>query len=132
MRLVGKAAVGGSGMLIDPGGSPDKSVLYLKLTPNPPFGAQMPFVGNKLDTTTIGCVAAWIETLADGGAPSSDSDSGEGGSIDATMADSSGNGAPDVSMTQPDVSMTQPEGGDDAESSDGAAGDSDTTDAPTE
>jgi hypothetical protein len=66
-RLVGKNASGGPGVLIDPGGSPQKSVLYLKLLPSPPFGAQMPFAGDKLDAATLACVAAWI---ASGGAGS--------------------------------------------------------------
>jgi hypothetical protein len=49
-------------MLIDPDGNPEDSILYLKLTPNPPFGSQMPLVGEKLDPTTLACVGEWIMT----------------------------------------------------------------------
>jgi hypothetical protein len=59
-RLVGKPAMGGPGVLIDPGRDPQKSVLYLKLTPSPPFGAQMPQTGLKLDGESLDCVAQWI------------------------------------------------------------------------
>jgi hypothetical protein len=61
MRLAGKPATGGPGVLIDPGGNPDASVLYLKLTPTPPFGLQMPLTGAKLDTKTLACFASWIK-----------------------------------------------------------------------
>jgi hypothetical protein len=59
-RLLGHPASGGPGVLIDPAGSADASVLYLKLTPSPPFGARMPLVGGMLDDATMACVAAWI------------------------------------------------------------------------
>jgi hypothetical protein len=59
-RLVGKNASTGPGVLIDPGHSPEKSVLYLKLTSMPPFGSQMPFTGAKLDATALACVSNWI------------------------------------------------------------------------
>ncbi len=57
-RLVGACAMGGGGMLIDPQ-TPDKSVLYTKLTASPPFGSRMPF-GGALDDGTIACVLAWV------------------------------------------------------------------------
>jgi hypothetical protein len=63
-RLVGKQARGGPGVIIDPEGDPQKSVLYLKLTPTPPFGSQMPLAGDKLDAATLSCVAAWITSEA--------------------------------------------------------------------
>jgi hypothetical protein len=63
MRLVGKSASGGPGVLIE-SGKPMDSVLYMKLTANPPFGSQMPLVGAKLDTAMLACVADWI--TADG------------------------------------------------------------------
>ena len=59
-RLTGKAANGGPGVLVDPGGDPDASVLYLKLTASPPFGSRMPLAGDPLDDATLACVAAWI------------------------------------------------------------------------
>lgn len=59
-RLLGHPASGGPGVLIDPAGNADASVLYLKLTPSPPFGARMPLVGGTLDDPTMACVAAWI------------------------------------------------------------------------
>jgi hypothetical protein len=71
-RLTGAAATGGPGILLDPGGDPEKSILYLKLTPMPPFGAQMPLTGAKLDETALACVAQWISTPggdADAGSP---------------------------------------------------------------
>jgi hypothetical protein len=63
-RLTGRAATGGPGVLVDPGGDPQKSVLYLKLTPNPPFGSQMPLAGTKLAGSDLACVAAWIASPA--------------------------------------------------------------------
>ena len=70
-RLVGKNASGGPGVLIDPGRSPEKSVLYLKLTPMPPFGSQMPFASTKLDAAALACVSSWIASggSIDGGTP---------------------------------------------------------------
>jgi hypothetical protein len=63
-RLTGRAAAGGPGVLVDPGGDPQKSVLYLKLTPNPPFGSQMPLAGAKFAGSDLACVAAWIAAPA--------------------------------------------------------------------
>ena len=78
-RLVGVPASGGPGFLIDANGNPNDSVLYLKLTPNPPFGSQMPLVGAKLDPTTLACVASWIKSGsgADGGTKGADATSGQ-------------------------------------------------------
>jgi hypothetical protein len=90
-RLVGKAPSGGPGLLIDPGGSPQKSVLYLKVTSSPPFGSQMPLTGTKLDATTLGCVASWIEARGsvDGSAPpNADSGEGDGAAVDGEVVDS--------------------------------------------
>jgi mono/diheme cytochrome c family protein len=64
--------------LIDPGGNPDASVLYLKLTPMPPFGLQMPEIGNKLDEAQLACVAAWIMAAASTPAAAATSDAGAG------------------------------------------------------
>jgi hypothetical protein len=57
-RLVGVPATGGVGLLIDPAW-PSRSVLYTKLTAQPPFGARMP-LGSSLDEATVGCVLAWV------------------------------------------------------------------------
>jgi hypothetical protein len=76
-RLMGAAATGGPGVLVDPGGDPQKSVLYLKLTPAPPFGAQMPLTGAKLDDATLSCVAQWIAAPVDGADASTASDARE-------------------------------------------------------
>jgi hypothetical protein len=111
-RLVGQPATGGPGVLIDPGGDPANSVLYLKLTPSPPFGSQMPLTGTKLDATTLACVANWITTRGsiDGSAPSPDSSQAsdaspdpDAGTTDAEMPVDSG--TPDVS-TGPEASTT--------------------------
>ena len=61
-RLSGKMAVGGDGkgLLIDPT-NPEDSVLYTKITSNPPFGAQMPLSGAKLDLGVQQCFLSWIE-----------------------------------------------------------------------
>jgi hypothetical protein len=59
-RLVGKAAFGGPGLLIDPT-SPDSSVLYLKVTDHPPFGFQMPLVGGPLPDDQVACLKEWVE-----------------------------------------------------------------------
>ena len=51
-RLVGISATEGPGLLIDPS-SPTNSVVYLKLSSNPPFGAQMPLAGQPLDPSML-------------------------------------------------------------------------------
>jgi hypothetical protein len=61
MRLSGKEAAGGPGVLIDPT-TPAASVLYTKLTATPPFGARMPLVGAPLGDGDIACVLSWIES----------------------------------------------------------------------
>jgi hypothetical protein len=92
-RLEGKPARGGPGVLIDPGGDPSRSVLYLKLTPDPPFGTQMPAVGAKLDDPTMACVASWIETAGDGGHSTSSEGGAEAAEPDAPSEGASGAGA---------------------------------------
>jgi hypothetical protein len=103
-RLVGVAATEGPGLLIDPS-TPSRSILYVKLTDGPPFGARMPLGLPPLDTSTTACVLAWItngepaSTGPEAGpdSPSSpdattpaDSSSGTGGSVCATSVDSDG------------------------------------------
>jgi hypothetical protein len=93
-RLVGKSAMEGPGVLIDPGGDPNKSDLYLKLTPTPPFGLQMPLTGAKLNAASLACVADWIMARGgDGAAPLGD----------ATAGDSAppGDGAPSADAPPP-------------------------------
>jgi hypothetical protein len=65
MRLSGKMASGGPGLLVDPS-NPASSILYLKLKTPPPFGSRMPLVGMPLDDAVVACVLTWIEQ---GGAP---------------------------------------------------------------
>ncbi len=84
-RLSGKAASGGPGVLIDPGGDPTKSVLYLVLESSPPFGAQMPLTGTKLDAAGLSCVAAWISTGATDATPPAESSVPEAGATDASV-----------------------------------------------
>jgi hypothetical protein len=57
-RLVGVPAQGG-GLLIDPL-APTQSILYLKMTSTPPFGARMPLAKAPLDDTTLACTLGWI------------------------------------------------------------------------
>jgi hypothetical protein len=67
-RLVGVHAQGG-GLLVDPA-DPAMSVLYTKLTSTPPFGAQMPLLGQPLDDAMMACVLTWIsQQRVDGGLP---------------------------------------------------------------
>jgi hypothetical protein len=77
-RLVSVMATEGSGLLIDPS-APNASILYLKLTATPPFGAQMPLGQKPLPGAMAACVLDWIESgeeargspvSADGGAAS--------------------------------------------------------------
>jgi hypothetical protein len=66
-RLIGVHAMGGTGLLIDPT-HPAMSVLYTKLTSDPPFGVRMPFTRPPLDEATIACVLQWItEQVGDAG-----------------------------------------------------------------
>jgi hypothetical protein len=87
-RLVGVPATEGPGLLIDPS-APSSSVLYLKLTPKPPFGARMPLVG-RLDDATIACVLAWVTAQ---GTTTGDSDAGD--DLDGGSANTEGGAAED-------------------------------------
>lgn len=58
-RLANKPA--GIGVLLVPG-EPDRSVIFSKLTSEPPYGSRMP-VGAPLSETDIACVRAWIAGL---------------------------------------------------------------------
>lgn len=58
-RLRGKKASGGAPLLIDPA-APDKSALYTKLLPMPPFGTRMPLGRKPLDDATARCVLLWV------------------------------------------------------------------------
>jgi hypothetical protein len=107
-RLVNVPATEGPGLLIDPS-APAESILYLKLMPHPPFGAQMPIGASPLSASAIACVFAWITegtsnenggTSDDGGGelanPSPDASSAvfatdDGGSSCQTSIDSYGN-----------------------------------------
>ena len=59
-RLVQKPASGGPGFLID-AQSPDRSVLYLKVTSTPPFNFQMPLGAPPLPPDQVACLKAWVE-----------------------------------------------------------------------
>jgi hypothetical protein len=61
-RIRGVRASEGAGVLIDPD-APARSVLYTKLTAQPPFGARMP-PGRVLDDGTIACVLSWVLSIA--------------------------------------------------------------------
>ncbi len=61
-RLVGVAARGGPGLLVDPA-NPDASVLFTKVTSTPPFGRQMP-LGASLAPADQGCVQSWVVSVA--------------------------------------------------------------------
>jgi len=58
-RVVGVTAKGCSVTLVDPT-NPEGSLMYLKLSPNPPCGAQMPLARPPLSSTDAACVLAWI------------------------------------------------------------------------
>jgi hypothetical protein len=79
-RLVDVPATEGSGLLVDPS-APSKSVLYLKLTSNPPFGARMPLGATSLDASTLACVLAWVGTV---GQSAADTDAGGGHGTDGS------------------------------------------------
>jgi hypothetical protein len=82
-RLVDVPATEGPGLLIDPS-APSKSIVYLKLTASPPFGARMPLGEAPLDVSTLACVRAWITEEAstpDAGADAiDDANENDGGS----------------------------------------------------
>jgi hypothetical protein len=84
-RLIGVHAVGGTGLLIDPS-NPAMSVLYTKLTANPPFGVRMPFTRPPLDDATIACVLQWI-TLQVSDAGGEDGPAEEASSDDGPQSD---------------------------------------------
>jgi hypothetical protein len=79
-RLVNVMATEGPGLLIDPS-APGASILYLKLTASPPFGAQMPLGQKPLPGPMTACVLDWIESgeMAGGTAV----DAGAGSASDA-------------------------------------------------
>jgi hypothetical protein len=121
-RLVGKMASGG-GVLIDSGGDPGKSVLYLKLKSPPPYGAQMPLNAPKLSDETVACIAGWITEqakLLDAGSPAGGFDGGGGDdSATATGMDAAGDGGDDAGGDDAGSAVDtgtsgQPEGGADA------------------
>ncbi len=62
-RLVNKPAHGGPGLLIDTA-NPGQSVLYLKVTANPPFQFQMPLGGTPLSPDEMACLQAWVVAAA--------------------------------------------------------------------
>jgi mono/diheme cytochrome c family protein len=102
-RLVGISATEGPGLLIDPS-SPSNSVIYLKLTANPPFGSRMPLAETPLDATTMACILTWIDQEASSAdaaaAPTSDaSNEDEGDAADAT-GPSEGTDAGSVTFSQ--------------------------------
>jgi len=72
-RLVSVMATEGPGLLVDPS-APSASVLYLKLTASPPFGAQMPLGQKPLPGAVTACVLDWIESgeMASANAPGAD------------------------------------------------------------
>jgi hypothetical protein len=91
---------------------PQNSYILLKLSPTPPFGAQMPFGGPYLSAESVACVAAWIDSViadagpgaagevgggdggaADGGADAID-DAASPGLIDSEGGNDSGTDAP--------------------------------------
>jgi hypothetical protein len=82
-RLIGVAATEGPGLLIDPS-APSNSVLYAKVTAQPPFGARMPLGVAPLDSATIACVLAWVTALANGGGGVEDGALGDSGGADAS------------------------------------------------
>lgn len=60
-RLVSIMATEGPGLLVNPS-APSASILYLKLTASPPFGAQMPLGQKALPEAMTACVLDWIES----------------------------------------------------------------------
>ena len=58
-RVVGVAGRECAGTLADPA-APETSLLYTKLTAQPPCGAQMPLAQLPLTSADIACVRAWI------------------------------------------------------------------------
>jgi hypothetical protein len=58
-RVVGVAGKGCSVTLADPA-NPEGSLIYQKLSPNPPCGAPMPLARPPLSRADVACVLAWI------------------------------------------------------------------------
>jgi hypothetical protein len=101
-RLVGQKASGGTGVLIDPQGDPNSSILYLKLLSPAPYGSQMPLLGTKLDPTTVACVASWIMSgagVSPTDATTSPSDTGAAPADSGTGASDSGTAPTDATTT---------------------------------
>jgi hypothetical protein len=88
-RLVNVHAMGG-GLLIDPA-NPNKSVIYTKLIPTPPFGARMPSGKPALDDATVACVLSWVS--AQSGSLASNDGGGQPYAPDAAPDDASSGGA---------------------------------------
>ncbi len=106
-RLVGACATEGSGLLVDPS-SPGQSILYQKLSPDPPYGARMPSGKPALDDATRACVLTWI-SVQQGGAGSCDAGASDAGALaDAPVPDAAlGDGElPDVSPSDAGTSET--------------------------
>jgi hypothetical protein len=58
-RLIGQHASGGPGLIIDPS-QPDSSVIYTKVTSDPPFNFQMPLGLDPLTPDQVACIRAWV------------------------------------------------------------------------
>jgi hypothetical protein len=74
-RLVSVMATEGPGLLVDPS-APSASILYLKLTASPPFGAQMPLGQKPLSGAMTACVLDWIESGEMAGASPGEAEGG--------------------------------------------------------
>jgi hypothetical protein len=83
-RLLGVTATEGPGLLADPS-APSASILYLKVTAHPPFGARMPLGQMPLPASTAECVLEWIASGAMQAASSGD-DEDAAAAADATPA----------------------------------------------
>ena len=59
-RLVGKAAHGGPGLLID-ASNPAQSVMLLKVKDTPPFQFQMPLGAPPLSPEEMACLQGWVD-----------------------------------------------------------------------
>jgi hypothetical protein len=85
-RVINVCATEGPGRLVDTQ-APSSSIIFEKLSPNPPFGSRMPLGQPPLDDATMACVLAWISNQSgtpsgNCGGGSNDDDAGAGG--DAT------------------------------------------------
>ena len=77
-RLVGVMSTECAGVLADPNDA-RASMLVRKLGGDPPCGARMPLVGDKLGDEEIDCVVAWIATLPARGSGGGGTVTGSGG-----------------------------------------------------